>query len=141
MIGFRWVLVPAVAAVFACGSPVNCGAAPTVLLGQWTYSADQNQPAATLNGTLTIQAGCPNFQGALQGNLVDDVGHVTPFNVMVVGQMLDTTSVVFDAYFGAAGRHHVGKIAHDSITGIWVDQTSGGPSSAGSFIAAKEHTP
>ena len=139
MMAIRWLLVPTVAALFACSSPVNCGAAPTVLLGQWTYAADQSQSAATVNGTLTIQAGCPNFQGALDGRMADGLGNATTFDVMVVGQMIDTASVVFDAYFGQGGRHHVGKIVHDSITGIWVDQASG--LSAGSFVAAKEHTP
>jgi hypothetical protein len=72
---------------------------------------------------------------------VDELGQVTPFNVVVAGQMLDSNSVAFDAYFGTAGRHHVGKIVHDSITGIWVDQSAGGAAGAGSFVAAKAGVP
>jgi hypothetical protein len=139
----RVVLLPLLftAPAVACSSPTDCAAVSTMVLGQWIYSASRTQPVANLTGTLTIQPGCPNFQGALAGTQVDDVGQVTPFNVVVVGQMLDSTSVVFDAYFGTTGRHHMGRVAHDSITGIWVDQSSGGAAGAGSFVAAKENTP
>jgi hypothetical protein len=55
--------------------------------------------------------------------------------------MLDTASVVFDAFVGAAGRRHIGTMAHDTIRGTWVEQSTGGISSTGSFVAAKDLTP
>jgi hypothetical protein len=123
----------------ACRSPADCGAAPASLLGRWTYSASQMAPStASLTGTLTLQAGCPSFQGALDGTQQDGLGNVTHVDGLVTGQLLDTASVVFDAFFGANGRRHLGAIAHDSIRGTWVDQASG---SNGSFVAAKELMP
>jgi hypothetical protein len=90
---------------------------------------------ASLTGTLTLQPGCPSFQGTLSGTQADGLGNVTHVDGLVTGQILDTASFVFDAFFGASGRRHLGTIAHDSIRGTWVDQTSG---SNGSFVAAKE---
>lgn len=126
----------------ACGSPTDCVAAPAVLLGRWSYSANQTAPtAATLTGVLTLEAGCPTFQGALDGSEQDDRGNIAPVHVVVTGRMLDTASVLFDAFFGAGGRRHLGTIAHDSIHGTWIEQSTGGISSTGSFVAAKEVTP
>lgn len=122
--------------IAACDSPATCGE-PARVVGRWAYTAMQTQPAASLTGTLTIQPGCPSFQGALAGT-VDELGQMTMFDVVVVGQMVDTAAVAFSAYFGATGRQHLGIVAHDSIRGTWVE-----PSSliSGSFVAVKEQVP
>jgi len=131
-----------VASGAACGSPTDCGAAPAPLLGRWTYSANQTAPAAaTLTGVLTLEAGCPTFQGALDGSEQDDHGNTAPVHVVVTGRMLDSASVVFDAFFGVGGRRHLGTIAHDSIRGTWIEQSTGGIAGTGSFVAAKELMP
>lgn len=134
-----WGVLVLAASAAGCSSPTNCGAPPATVLGTWAYSASQTAPStATLNGTLTLQPGCPSFQGSLDGTQHDDLGNATAVHLVVTGQMLGTASVEFDASFGAAARRHLGTIANDSIRGTWVDQTSGGN---GSFVAVKEVTP
>jgi len=131
----RWGFLVVAAGAVACRSPADCGTPPAKILGNWSYTASQTQPTASVNATLALVAGCPSFQGTLDGTQQDGLGNVTPVEVVVTGQMLDTASVVFDAFFGAAGRRHIGTIAHDSIRGTWIDQSS---LTSGSFVAAKE---
>jgi hypothetical protein len=134
-----WGLLALAVIGAACRSPEDCGAAPAAVVGRWTYSASQSAPStATVSGILTLQAGCPSFQGSLDGTERDALGNTAPVHVPVAGQMLNATSVQFDAYLGVATRQHLGALANDTIRGTWVDQTSG---SNGSFVAAKELTP
>ena len=109
-----------------------------VLSGQWTYTASQTAPAtAALAGVLTVSPqSCATFQGSL--DLTQNLqGTLTPLHGIVSGQALDTSLVQFDAFFAAAGRHHVGAIARDSIKGLWADQTSEPSPPSGSFVAAR----
>jgi len=127
-------LLALAAGMVAC-SPGDCPPPPATVLGAWTYSATQTAPSmATLGGILTLQPGCPGFQGILDGTQNDGVGLATPVHVVVTGQMLGTTSVDFDA----SGRRHLGTITNDSMRGTWFEQASGGN---GSFLAVKDLTP
>ena len=127
-----WGFLLLAAGVVAC-SPGDCPAPPPTVLGKWTYSATQTSPStATLVGTLTLQPGCPGFQGSLDGTQNDGSGTPLAVHVLVTGQMVGTTSVQFDA----SGRSHLGMIANDSIHGTWVEFPN-----TGSFVAAKELTP
>ena len=128
-------LLVLVAGAVACRLPGDCPPPPAMVLGQWTYTASQTQPIATVRGTLTIEAGCPSFQGSLHGTQQDGLGIPVNVDAVVAGQMLNNTSVEFDAYIGVAGRRHLGTIANDSISGTWIDQNS---STIGSFVAVKE---
>lgn len=136
------VLLALAGAGAACGSPTDCVAAPATLLGRWNYLANQTAPsAATVTGILTLEPGCPSFEGTLDGAEQDDHGNSAPVHAVVTGQVLDSASVLFDAFVGVAGRRHLGSVAHDSIRGTWVEQATGGIARSGSFVAAKELTP
>jgi hypothetical protein len=129
-----WGLLALAAGTLAC-SPGDCPAPPADVLGKWTYMANQTAPStATLGGVLTLQTGCPGLQGSLDGTENDGFGMSAPFNAIVVGQMIGTAGVDFDA----AGRRHIGTVANDSIHGTWFDQSAGG---SGPFVAVKELTP
>lgn len=136
------VLLIAVA-VAACRSPTAGGPAPVTLLGQWDYAATQTTPdQATLSGTLTIsQQSGSAFQGSLDVTQRDAQGNLTRLSGVVSGAVLDTASAMFDAFFAATGRHHLGAIVRDSIRGTWVEQTSGSVTSAGAFTAALKAAP
>jgi hypothetical protein len=135
-----WAMFVVAASMLGCGSPVDCVAAPVALLGRWSYSASETTSPTTINGTLMLEAGCPSVQGTL-GGTQNDAGVVTTVSFLVTGRMLGATSVEFDATAGPAGRRHIGTIANDSIRGTWVDQTPGGISGNGVFVAVKEQTP
>ena len=135
-----WAVVAVIAGLLACRSPADCVAAPVALLGRWSYSASETTSPTTINGTLMLEAGCPSFQGTL-GGTQNDAGVVTTVSFLVTGQMLGATAVEFDAASGPAGRRHIGTIANDSIRGTWVDQTPGGISGSGIFVAVKQQTP
>ena len=128
-----WGILTLAAGVVAC-SPGDCPAPPATVLGKWTYTANQTAPtAAVLNGVLTIDSGCPGFQGSLDGTQHEGAID-TPVHVVVTGQMVGTAGVDFDA----SGRRHFGTIRNDSMQGTWLDMTSGG---TGPFVAAKELIP
>jgi len=54
----------------------------------------------------------------------------------VSGRVLDSTSVDFDAFLDGGARRHLGMAARDTISGSWVEPTSGGVAS-GSFQGVK----
>jgi len=136
------VLLAVAATAAACDSPTDCGGAPAALLGRWNYLATQTAPsAATVTGILTLEAGCPSFEGSLDGTEQDDHNNSAPVHAVVTGQVLDTASILFDAFIGVAGRRHLGAVAHDSLRGTWVEQSTGGIARSGSFVAAKVVTP
>jgi len=143
MTAARWCVLLVAVGTAACRSPLAGGPPPVALIGQWDYAATQTTPdQATLTGTLTIsQQGGSAFQGSLDVTQRDAQGNVTQLSGVVSGQVLDTASAAFDAFFAATGRHHLGAIAHDSIRGTWVEQTSGSVTSAGSFTAVLKATP
>ena len=126
----RWGFLVLAAGVVAC-SPGDCPAPPATVLGKWTYTAHQTAPPATLTGALTIDSGCPGFQGTLDGTQNDGLGGNTQVHAIISGQMVGTASVDFDA----DGRRHYGSIKNDSMTGTWFDQSSG---ANGPFTAVKE---
>ena len=65
----------------------------------------------------------------------DGTGGTTSLSGPVTGRALDSTSVTFDAFLASATRHHMGTVKADTITGTWVDLTSGGPGASGTFRA------
>jgi hypothetical protein len=139
----QWGVLAVAGGIAACRLPTNCGAAPVLLSGKWDYAAAQTTPAkATLTGVLTVSPqSCADFQGSLDLTQRDDLGNLTPLHGVVSGQMLDIAGVQLDAFLAAGGRHHVGTLAHDSIKGIWVEQTSAEIASSGSFVAVLKAVP
>ena len=123
----------------ACVSTTDSsGQPPVALTGAWDYAAIQTTPApATLSGTLTVssQAG-KTFQGSLDVTEVDSATGVYHFAGPVSGEALDSVTVDFDAFLTSTARRHVGAVAHDSITGSWVEQGST-VTKAGSFRAVR----
>lgn len=130
-------------AATACRFPTAGGPALVALVGQWDYAATQTTPTpATLSGTLTISQQSGNtFQGSLVVTQRDASGNLTQLSGVVSGRMLDPTSLTFDAFFALTGRHHLGALAQDSLTGSWVEQTTASVTSGGSFTAVLRAAP
>ncbi|HTR21970.1 MAG TPA: hypothetical protein VMH88_14050 [Gemmatimonadales bacterium] len=134
--GLAWTTAVATA---ACVSTTDSsGQPPVALTGAWDYAAIQTTPTpATLSGTLTVasQAGHA-FQGSIDVMEVDSASGVFHFTGPVSGEALDSTTLDFDVFLTATARRHVGTVAHDSMSGSWVEQ-GGMVTKAGSFRAAR----
>lgn len=132
-----WTAVATLAAL-ACATATDSGPPPVALLGTWTYSGAETGSAVTISGTMTVssQAG-KSLTGSVAWVQDDGGGGSTPLNGPVTGKALDSTSVTFDAFLVSATRHHLGTVKADTITGTWVDVTSGGPGSSGTFRAVR----
>lgn len=114
-------------ALAGCRSATDSGEPPVALRGEWRYAATQGAPAgATLQGTLVVtrQAGT-DFDGTLDVRETDARGQVRQLAGVVSGRALDATTLDFDAFLGLAGRRHVGTVASDTVTGSWLEGTSG----------------
>jgi hypothetical protein len=129
----------------ACASPTESGPPPIDLLGEWAYVAEQDDPAAHLEGTLRIvrQRG-RGVEGEL---VVTETSAGTQFSRsgIVSGRILETTIIDFDVYLDGEGipRRHVGRLTTDSMAGDWLDMPGapGMPSAAGVFRAARAVAP
>ena len=131
-----WTVAAALAGLACVSSPTDSGPPPVALLGTWTYTGAETGSAVTVSGTVTVssQSG-KSLTGSAAWTEDDGTGVTTPLSGPVTGRALDSTSVTFDAFLASATRHHMGTVKADTITGTWVDLTSGGPGASGTFRA------
>jgi len=120
----------------ACSTATDSGPPPVLLLGTWNYTGAETSSTITLSGTLTVtsQSG-KSLMGSAAWTEDDGVGGTTPLSGPVTGRALDSTTVNFDVFLASATRHHLGTVKADTISGTWVDLTSGGPGASGTFRA------
>jgi hypothetical protein len=106
------------------------------LNGSWNYTGVQTGPVReTLSGTLTIsRESGTTFQGQLQ---LVGVNEQTQQSRVLTGPVSGSESgldvIDFDANLEVSPRRHVGSIAGDVITGLWVCTSSDGTTSSGTF--------
>ncbi len=125
----------------ACAVSTAPGSPGVPVTGTWRYEARQLTPVdAELTGTLAItgQTGA-NVSGALDMTEVDARGTVRRLAGALAGRTLDSTTVDFDVTLATATRRHVGRVAGDSLTGSWIEQSAAGgpPTASGTFRAAR----
>ena len=131
-------LLPAAVVVLlaiACGeTPTDEGPARFPLARDWHYTADQLPLTRTrIEGEIrfTFQSGL-RFDGAVDVKETDDFGQIERRTGLVSGRFRDSLNVDFDLRLDNEVRRHVGRIAGDSITGDWIQQ-SGTSSASGGF--------
>ncbi len=117
-----------------CGSPLATDGTAPDLRGAWSYQAAQNAPSLVLSGTLIVsgQSG-PSFNGQLQVVETNQAGVQRQLSGIVTGTAPNGGTVDFDAFLEQSGRRHVGRVAGDSITGSWLDDSGASVPVTGSF--------
>lgn len=117
--------------------------APTAVAGSWRYSAVQDAPVRmTLSGTLVLSSqACSALSGSLDVIAVSDRGTQQRVAGAVTGQIVDQSSLQFDAMLDAMPRQHLAKFLGDSLSGTWIELAPDGSSVTGTFTAKREATP
>ena len=135
----RGCLGAACLAVVACQAPTEACAPPALISGSWRYAAEQQAPeAAQLTGTLDITGQrCTDLDGTLDVVLTDARGDSRRIAGRVTGQMLDASSIRFDALIGAVPRQHLATLRGDSLTGSWLELSGGAGGATGQFRAKR----
>jgi hypothetical protein len=98
------------------------------LVGEWTLTGSQAAPAFNFAGVLevTAQDGA-TISGTASWTEPDGMGGSVATGGPLSGLVIDTTDVDFDLSIDGGERRHVGRIDHDTITGVWL-QSPGGKS-------------
>lgn len=126
-------LASAVAAV-GCVSSTESGQPLIDMRGSWNYHGTQDSPAATLEGTLSINQQRGNQFTGSWSVIENTAGSQQSLTGVVSGQVLDTAHVDFDVQVGSETRRHVARVASDSADGVWTEFSGG---ASGSFSAGK----
>ncbi|HET7790250.1 MAG TPA: hypothetical protein VFK78_05570 [Gemmatimonadales bacterium] len=128
----------ALAIAGACSSPTDSGPPPVSLIGTWDYTGQQTSPPDSIAGTFTVssQSG-HSLTGSVNLTDYQSGGGTMNLSGPVTGNVADSVSVSFDAFVGAPGttRHHMATKKADTLSGTWLDVTSGGPGASGTFRA------
>lgn len=137
------LMLAAATALAGCSSTPEqpCTSGPD-LSGTWQYQGAADAPErVTLVGTIVLQAGeCGTFDGTIDVLQQDQNGATSRVAGPVHGQVLDGSSVQFDAYLDASARQHFGTVSGDSLSGTWIEGTDPGAAS-GSFTMRRGSSP
>ena len=124
----------AAALLTGCASPVGADGNAPDLRGTWSYQAQQNAPVLSLSGTMEISGqNGRTFNGQLQVIETNLAGVQRQLSGIVSGTAPNAATVDFDAFLEQTGRRHVGRVAGDSITGSWVDDSGSDVPRTGTF--------
>ena len=123
------------AALCACISVTDGGAAAVNMAGAWQYTGTQTAPGADITGVLTVSS----QDGELIGGSVSWEERTGPGATRLLsgalsGRVIGVDDVDFDVLLGDGTRRHVGRITADTIRGTWF-QAEGGLT--GAFTAIR----
>lgn len=107
---------------------------------QWRYEGEQRLPAALrLEGGMELTlVGGDRFEGMLDVRRTDQVGQVQRVAGLVIGRR-SASAMEFEATLDGSVVRHIGRIAGDSISGTWFDDSSTGASfTSGSFLLVRQ---
>ena len=94
--------------------------------------------AAQLTGTLDITGQrCTDLDGTLDVVLIDARGDSRRIAGRVTVQMLDASSIRFDALIGAVPRQHLATLRGDSLIGSWLELSGSAGGATGQFKAKR----
>lgn len=132
----------AAAVLTACSSMTGPEGSAPDLRGSWSYQAQQTAPVLTFSGTLLISSESGrSINGQLQVLETNQAGVQRQLSGIVAGVVPNATTVDFDAFLEQIGRRHVGRLAGDSITGSWVDDTGEDVPLGGTFKLRRQGSP
>lgn len=130
----------AVAVLVALGL-VGCGLSSATepvtrsVVGVWEYAGSQAAPATTLEGEIVVASqGAGLFTGTASWEERDGLGGLVSNGGPVMGRVITDSDVDFDVTIGGAVRRHVGRLLADTVTGTWVQASTG---RSGSFRAVR----
>ncbi len=110
--------------------------------GSWTYTGVQTSPGPeNLTGTLSISLGSgSSFQGTLAVvGTNPQTNEQRSLTGSVSGLVQSSNLIDFDFNVETAPRRHVGQIVADTISGNWVETSTGGTvSHSGTFRAQRD---
>jgi len=127
----------AMVSIGGCSAPTDTTLAQLSVRGTWSYVSNESGRATASVGTLSLsQDSTVRFSGTLDANETDDRGQIHRLLAVVSGRTIDASLVDFDVVLDASvTRRHTGAARGDSLTGNWVEVSSAGIASSGTFRA------
>ncbi len=121
--------------ISACAMPTAAEVDVVDLRGTWQLTAEQSAPAASLEGTLLIeQQEGDLILGSASWSERDGIGTTVWRAGAVSGRVIESTDVDFDIVVDGVARRHVARLSSDTMSGSWIEFTSG---ARGSFRAVR----
>ena len=119
----------------ACSLPTGSNAGAADLRGSWQLSADQAVPSASFEGTLLIERQEGDLiLGSASWSERDGTGSMVWRAGAVSGRVIESSDADFDIVVDGVVRRHVARLSADTMSGTWIQFTSG---ARGSFRAVR----